>query len=72
MSNGFISDGFISRPDGFILVDQVGHYGLIKHVALSTDGLRLVTTSIDRTARVWNNATGACLAVLRGHKDDVM
>ena len=34
-------------------------------------GLRIVTTSFDRTARIWDVNTGAPLAVLRGHDDTV-
>ena len=72
MSNAFSQDGFASRADGWMLVDQVGHYDLIKDMALSPDGHRLVTASEDQTARVWDTATGACLAVLRDHKDAVV
>ncbi len=36
--------------------------------AYSADGTRLVTALADRTARVWDAATGTELAVLRGHE----
>jgi WD40 repeat protein len=39
--------------------------------AFSPDGLRIVTTSFDRTARIWDVNTGAPLAVLRGHDETV-
>ena len=35
------------------------------------DGRRVVTSSWDRTARLWDAATGAALAVLRGHSETV-
>ena len=37
--------------------------------AFSPDGTRVVTASDDKTARLWDAATGAAIAVLRGHED---
>ena len=37
----------------------------------SPDGRRIVTASLDRTARVWNTASGQLLATLQGHTDAV-
>ena len=37
----------------------------------SPDGRRVVTTSRDATARIWDPRTGAQLAVLRGHRKGV-
>ena len=39
--------------------------------AFSPDGTKVVTTSRDRTARVWDAATGKTLAVLKGHEDEI-
>jgi WD40 repeat protein len=39
--------------------------------AFSPDGARIVTAGGDGTARVWDAATGACLAACEGHKDRV-
>ena len=36
--------------------------------AFSPDGARIVTASDDRTARVWDAATGQEIAALRGHE----
>ena len=35
--------------------------------SFSTDGSRLVTTSGDRTAKIWDSCTGECLQTLHGH-----
>ena len=39
--------------------------------AFSPDGTRIVTASDDKTARIWDAATGKELTVLRGHEGDV-
>ena len=48
-----------------------GHDGLVWSAAFSPDGARVVTASEDKTARLWDAATGKPLAVLRGHDDEV-
>jgi WD40 repeat protein len=48
-------------------VPLTGQEGPIRSAAFSPDGRRLVTTSADRTARVWDVATGRERLVLRGH-----
>ena len=39
-----------------------GHSGIVWSAAFSPDGQRVVTASGDKTARVWNAATGDALA----------
>jgi WD40 repeat protein len=46
-----------------------GHGVPVLQAAFSPDGSRIVTASADKTARVWDAATGKALAVLRGHDD---
>ena len=48
-----------------------GHEGAVQSAAFSGDGSRIVTASFDRTARLWDAATGKEIAVLRGHEDIV-
>ena len=43
------------------------HANQVSDVAVSPDGSRIVTTSEDKTARLWDSATGAPLATLAGH-----
>ena len=45
-----------------------GHEDVIGSAAFSPDGARIVTASDDRTARLWDAATGKEIAVLRGHE----
>ena len=40
-------------------------------MAFSPDGRLLATASTDRTARLWDPATGECLRTLTGHAEAV-
>ena len=44
-----------------------GHTSVLRSVAYSADGRRIVTASADGTTRVWNAATGELLTVLSRH-----
>jgi WD40 repeat protein len=48
-----------------------GHTGAVNSVAFSPDGARLSTASEDKTARLWNAATGQLLHTLGDHADAV-
>ncbi|EJT79995.1 hypothetical protein GGTG_00002 [Gaeumannomyces tritici R3-111a-1] len=45
-----------------------GHRGGVNSVAFSPDGQRLASTSDDKTVKLWDAATGACLQTLKGHR----
>ncbi len=47
-----------------------GHAGNLYSVGFAPDSERLVTASLDGTARIWS-LSGASLATLRGHKDRI-
>ena len=48
-----------------------GHSNEIYSTAYSPDGQRILTGSSDKTAKVWNAQTGACLLTLKGHWEGV-
>jgi len=54
-----------------IKLTLVGHTDIVWSVAWSPDGKRLLTTSRDKTARVWSAETGKELLTLRGHRATV-
>jgi WD40 repeat protein len=49
-----------------------GHGDGLWDVSWSPDGWRLVTSAEDRTAQIWDAATGRLLLVLSGHDDGVL
>ena len=48
-----------------------GHTGEVYSAQFSPDGQRIVTASLDNTARVWEAQTGKLLATLQGHTEEV-
>ena len=48
---------------------QLAHDKIVTSVAFNHDGSRIVSGSFDKTVRVWNAATGTCVATLTGHSD---
>jgi len=58
---------------GFVLVREImGHAALVESLAFNPDGRRLLTTSADMTAKVWDSATGTWLMTLSGHSDIIV
>ena len=47
------------------------HSALVSSVAVSHDGRFLATGSLDKTARLWDVASGTSVAMLEGHSDGV-
>jgi WD40 repeat protein len=52
-----------------LLLSIPAHTGPVRGLAFSPDGTRLATAGGDRTARVWEAATGRELVALHGHRD---
>ena len=59
----------VGRQHGRPARHAVGACGPVLSAAFSPDGSRVVTASLDHTARVWNAETGAEVATLSGHGD---
>lgn len=49
-----------------------GHADKILSVAFSADGKRFVTTSADRTAKLWDTESGSLISTLSGHNGSVL
>ena len=49
----------------------LAHEGFVSTAQFSPDGQRIVTSSWDKTSRVWDAKTGQEIAVLKGHEDIV-
>lgn len=49
----------------------LGHTDRVRSLSFSPDGHRIATGSYDKTARIWDVATGRQLRLLRGHTDRV-
>jgi WD40 repeat protein len=54
------------------LIILFGPDAFLASAAWSPDGRRIVTASWDKTARIWDAATGRQLAVLSGHRSSLM
>jgi small GTP-binding protein len=50
---------------------SLGHTHPVRSVALSADGLRVLSGSVDGTVRLWDVESGCCLRVLEGHSNGV-
>jgi len=46
-----------------------GHLDGVNSVAVSPDGRRIATASVDTTAKIWDAASGRELLTLKGHRD---
>ncbi|KAI9891216.1 MAG: hypothetical protein M1814_002906 [Vezdaea aestivalis] len=49
----------------------IGHLAGVAHFAWSVDDTRIVSGSQDRTAKIWDMATGKCLVTIDHHRDPV-
>jgi WD40 repeat protein len=50
-----------------MLQELTGHAGSVSSAAFSADGTRIVTASSDRTAQIWDAASGEILRDIDAH-----
>ncbi|MGE0211497.1 MAG: hypothetical protein AB7S41_07370 [Parvibaculaceae bacterium] len=61
----------VQAADNVILsLDTGGHMSLIRSIAFTPDGRRLISASDDKTIRIWDLETGKSVATLRGEVGD--
>ena len=53
------------------MVLPIGHTGAVVNICMSPDGKRIVTTSLDFTAKLWDAQTGKLLVTMDEHKNFV-
>ena len=56
---------------GELLANLVGHTAKVNSAVFSRDGRKIVTTSEDNTAKIWDSKTGNLIASLDGHKKNI-
>jgi WD40 repeat protein len=61
----------LARADALVLVATLDHKDFVLDVRLSTDTTRVVTASLDGTAKIWDAKSGKLLFTLRGHSGAV-
>jgi WD40 repeat protein len=52
-------------------IEFKGHTETVNFVAFSPDGTKIVTASVDKTARIWEAESGRELRKLEGHTDEI-
>jgi WD40 repeat protein len=59
-----------SRGHGIAVLERKlsGHTNMVWDLAITSDGRKIVSSSNDMTAKVWDAASGSELCTLRGHK----
>ncbi|MCT7988971.1 NB-ARC domain-containing protein, partial [Laspinema olomoucense] len=61
----------LTAPGGPLIRTLTGHGNSVNAVAISRDGQRVVSGSLDKTLKVWNLATGEEERTLTGHGNSV-
>jgi WD40 repeat protein len=62
----------IASNSGRLLATLLDHTDVITGLAFSSDGGRLASASLDRSARIWNLKNNEAETVLRGHTDGIV
>ena len=54
-----------------LIVTLKGHNDFVNNACFSNDGKRIITASLDHTAKIWEASTGKLLMTLAGHAGNV-
>ncbi len=60
--------GHAVEPVPRLVVDPAGHTALVRKVLFTSDGKRLLSCGEDKSIKVWDIASGACVKTFRGHQ----
>jgi WD40 repeat protein len=60
-----------SKKSGICVYTLVGHQQPVSSIAFSPDGRQLVSSSFDKTIKVWDTKNGKCLKTLLGHHNRI-
>lgn len=53
------------------MVSNIIIFCIFLKICFNPKGNRILTASCDKTARLWDAATGHCLQILEGHTDEI-
>ena len=68
---GHDGDVLLVRTDGTVLRRLRGHRDFLMSLRFSPDGRFVLSTSRDRSARLWDVSTGECSSLFFGHDNEV-
>jgi serine/threonine protein kinase/WD40 repeat protein len=68
---GHDRDVLLVKPNGNVVRALSGHRDFVMSLKFSPDGRFLLSTSRDRSARLWSVASGECVSLLFGHRNEV-
>ena len=58
----------LTRSAPRLVLDPAGHTALVRKVLFTSDGTRLLSCSEDKSIKVWDIASSACVKTFRGHQ----
>jgi WD40 repeat protein len=61
----------ICQKSGICLHILTGHQQPVSSIAFSPDGQQLVSSSFDKTIKLWDTSSGKCLKTLLGHRSRI-
>jgi WD40 repeat protein len=61
---------FFEKP-GICLQTLIGHQQPVSAIAFSPDGQQLVSSSFDKTIKLWDTTSGKCVKTLLGHRNRI-